>query len=149
MTNEGFEAQFQQGLGQVRETVEDFIDDQRPHVQASIDQTAAIVAQKATQGAVSAVINQPTGAASADGDIYTVRYWRRVLDAAIKTFATLLATMLGTPAAIETVTSGSVINLPWQFALTGAFVGTLINLLLNIGGRGFGNTADPSWINTK
>lgn len=99
--------------------------------------------------AVAPVIAPGTEIAVESQDIYTARFWKRTLDRALKSFAYTLSVMLSLPAFTESVAGSSALSIPWQGALTGALLATVLSVLGSVGGRGFGNTADPSWINTK
>lgn len=85
-----------------------------------------------------------------DESYWTLKFWKRTADRALKTFFQLLSVALAAPAFMEQVLGSNLVSIPWQSAITGALMGTLISVLMSLGGKKLGgNTADPAWFNTK
>lgn len=91
--------------------------------------------------------------------IFTVKYWKRTADRAVKTFVyTMLVTLAG-PAIVGSTdaagglvsdAAGGLVSVPWQGALSASVAATLLSLGGSLVGRKLGgNSADPAWVNTQ
>lgn len=83
--------------------------------------------------------------------IFTVKYWKRTADRAVKTFVyTMLVTLAGPAMVGSTDAVGGLVSVPWQGALSASVSATLLSLGGSLIGRKLGgNSADPAWVNTQ
>lgn len=85
-----------------------------------------------------------------DESYWTLKFWKRTADRALKTFFQFLAVGLGGPAFLQNIVGSDLVSIPWTAALNGALLATAISVLMALGGKKLGgNTADPSWFDTK
>lgn len=84
--------------------------------------------------------------------IFTVTFWKRTADRAVKTFLQVLVVTLAGPALASSAGAdlGGLLSIPWQGGVTAAVGATILSLASSLIGRKVGNNpADPAWVPTN
>lgn len=87
-----------------------------------------------------------------DDTIFTVKFWKRTADRAVKTFVQVFLVTLAGPAIASSTGAdfGGLLSVPWQGSLSAAVAATILSLGGSLVGRRLGgNSADPAWVNTR
>ena len=89
-----------------------------------------------------------------DDTIFTVKFWKRTADRAVKTFVQVLLVTLAGPAVLSgagvETDLGGLLSVPWEGAVTAAAAATVLSLAGSLIGRKLGgDPADPAWVRTK